>query len=159
MSTRIFAAYNAYLAVIKTALPDMDAAGAVFDGPQPKYATNIDFVVVGCADPLADGMVLAVDSGQQEWITLGPQRPRDETFVIYSTLITWTGDNDLPGCRARADAGLSAIEAGVRADLTLGGALTNPGWCGIAVTQMGHTQYTSGTALHAQFALACRARI
>lgn len=155
MATRFFAAYNAYLQVIRNALPEV----TVFDGPQPKLPTDKDLVVVGCADPLADGMSLAVDSGQQDWITLGPQRPRDETFVIYSTLIAWTGANDLSDCRVRADAGISAIETAVRADLTLSGALTNPGWCGIAVTQMSHVLYNVGTALHVQFALACQARI
>lgn len=155
MSTRIFAAYNAYLAVITAALPTV----TVFDGPQPKLPHDRDYIIVGCADPISDGMVLAVDSGQQDWITLGPQRPRDEHFVIYSTLIAWTGANDLPDCRARADANISAIETAVRADLTLGGALTQPGWCGIAITQMSHTLYNVGTVLHAQFALACRARI
>lgn len=155
MSTRIFAAYNAYLAIIQTALP---AGFQVLDGPQTGYPDQ-DLVIVGCQDPMAGNDLIAVDTGAQNWITVGPPQHRDETFIIWATYVAWTGDNDFPSCRARADTNISLIETAVRADLTLGGALTNPGWAGIAITQMKQVLAQRGVALHIQFALACRARI
>src|SRR6266496_5373782 len=158
MATRIFAAYNAYLALVRGALPTLDAVGAVYDGPQIASTTSKDVVIVGCSNPLDTGMTLAVDTGQQDWVAVAPpSQPRDESFAIYSTYVAWTGSNDLAGCRARADTNISAIETAVRANPLLSGGLTAPGWSSLSVVSLEQVQDPSGAALHVLFALVCHA--
>ena len=162
MQTLIFDAYEAYLALITTAVPTF----TVYDGPQPTLPTDQQMVLVGVADPLATGMVLAVDTGQQDWQSLGASE-RLETFLIWSTLVVWSGDNDLPGLRATAKTAIVAIAAALRpppagtGDAMLGNVLNEGGngWCGLAVTKVEQVQTVDGTALHVQFALACTAYI
>jgi len=160
--TLIFDAYNAYLTLVQTACPTW----TVFDGPQPVLPTDKQMILLGVDDPLTGGMQLAVDAGQQDWESLGAGA-RMETFTILSTLVVWTGDNDLPGCRASAKTALTAIAAALRpapggtGDAMLGNVLNlgGTGWCGIGVTRMSQIQEGAGVALHVQFALACTARL
>jgi len=161
VSTAIFDAYNAWLALIKTALPTLAANGAIYDGPQAGYVTNTDFVVVGADDLTTTGPVVAVDSGQQQWIALrnAISRTRDEEFPIFAVLGAWIGNDDFAACRARAKTNLNAIFNALAPDLTLGGALTPPGWSGMTVTGMSIAPSPDGPALHVPFTLTCRARV
>jgi hypothetical protein len=157
VATRFFAAYNGLLTAVQTALP----AVKVYDGPQAAFPTDLDFVLVGVQDPLSTGMKLAVDTGATDWAGLMNYagRPRDETFTIWSTMVDWTGDDDLPTCRSRAETQIAAIETQIAADLTLGGALTQPGWARLYVNSLEQIADTGRWAIHTSFAVACRARI
>ena len=160
MSTRFFAAYNGLLTLTKAALPALDAVGAVYDGPQPTLPTDKDLVIVGCQDPFSEGPTLAVDAGQQDWVAVSPPpRPRNETFTIFNSLIAWTGSNDLPGCRTRAETNIGLIETAIANDLSLNGGLTLPGWASLSVVSFTQGQATTGSLLVVLFAVACRARI
>jgi hypothetical protein len=158
MATTVFAAYNGFLTAVQAAVT---AGTVVYDGPQPTVPTAFDYVVVGCDDVLAQGPTLAVDNGQRAWIGImaNAGRHADETFDIYTTVVSSTGSNNLPDCRSRAAANHAAIEAAVRSDLTLGGALTGPGWVvGLAVVRVQQIT-TAGAAVHMLLQLACRARV
>jgi hypothetical protein len=178
----IFDAYTAYLALHRVVL----VGWTVYDGPQPTFPTDQLMALVGCDDPLAGGMVTAVDNGDQQWEALG-ESSRLETFTIYSTLVVWSGDADFPGLRALAQSGVDALGAALRppphgvGDVTLGGVLatgggTFPGldsfpsmqqflsaggvgWCGLSVTRLQQVSSTEGTAVHVGTALSCTARV
>jgi hypothetical protein len=160
VSTRFFAAYTGLLAAVKTALPALDAIGAIYDGPQAGIPTDPEFVLVGVPDPTNDGPYRSIDGGQQDWaaILANNLRPRDESFIIFSTLIISSGDDDLADCRSRADTNISAIETQLRNDLSLGGALNTQylkGWCGLTVQSVDQFR----DAVHVLFSVACRTRI
>lgn len=157
-ATAIFAAYDAWLALIKTALPTLDANGAIYDGDTGSYTTSTDFVVVGANDLTANGDRTAVDNGQQQFVSM-PAGPRDEQFTLYAILVSWIGNKDLADCRTRARANLNAIATAQRADLTLGGALPQPSWSGISVQSAAQRESPQGSSLHVPFALDCRCRI
>lgn len=166
--TLIFDGYDAYLTLIETALTP--SGFVVFDGPQATMPTDKKMVLVGVDEPRVGdgGMSLAVDAGTQEWESLGAYS-RMETFTILSTMVVWTGDNDLAGCRAVAKAGINIIGVALRpapygsGDAMLGNVLNQngggTGWCGLAVTRLQQISDPAGVALHVQFALACNARI
>lgn len=157
-STAVFTAITGLLAACRAALPDVD----VYDGPQVRFPTGQDFVLVGVQDPLSDGMRVAVDGGSQDWIGImsSPARHRDETFTIWNMLVNWTGtSNDLAACRDRAQANLDAVSTQLRADLTLGGGLPSPGWCGLFVASVEQVADPKGWAVHTSFGVACRARL
>ena len=158
MSSVVFDAYTGFLTAVQTALPTV----TVYDGPQPVLPTDQDFILVGVSDPLNEGPKLSVDNGVQSWAAMmsNANRPADETFDIFSTIITWTGANDLADCRSRAQAHYSAINTQVRSDLTLGGKLSGPGWVrGLSVVRMQQGSDTDGVSVHVLIQLGCYARV
>lgn len=174
--TLIFDAIDAYIADITTALPGIP----VLDGPQVLFPTDSDFVVVGADDLLGNGMVTAVDGGDQQWEDLGAFTRR-EVFTIASTYVAWTGSTDpvaFADCRARAKTSLTAVGASLRpspagtGDAMLSSTLNRgrAGWCGMYVGRVQQisngpvdngdgTYEPGGTAIHVQFYLDCVAYI
>jgi hypothetical protein len=162
--TLIFDAYTALLAIVTAAVPDF----VVYDGPQPVLPTDLRMALVGCSDALGGGPQRSADQGVQEWESLGASS-RMETFTINSTLIVWTGNNDLPGCRATLKTAVNAIGAALRppphgtGDGMLGNVLnqngSGTGWCGFAVGDMTQIQLAPGPAVQVQFSVLCTARI
>lgn len=168
----MFDALTALIADITTALP----AITVLDGPQAVFPTAQDFVVVGADDLLVQGMVTAVDNGQQEWLDLGAYH-RKEQFTIASTYVAWTGATDtgaFADCRARAKASINSIGTSLRpppagtGDAMLNGVLNqvNVGWCGMWVGKILQVSEASleledgstsqgGSAIHVPFYLDC----
>lgn len=170
-TSQLFAGYNALLLVAQTALPTLVGVGAVYDGPQPEFLTSQDAVFVGCDDPVSSSEVLAVDSGNQDWVSDGPGVGADkrESFTIYCSYVAWTGDNDLPGCRSRAASNIALIETALRSNPTGGptasdgllgtnavpGPLAPTGGSSISVVRLKMIQTNSGPALHVLFQVNC----
>jgi hypothetical protein len=171
-TSQLFAAYNALLAQVTTALPALAAVGAIYDGPQPTLATNTDLVFIGCDDPLSASTVLAIESGKQEWLDLGAFN-KQETFTIMCSYVAWSGDEDLPGCRTRAAANIALIETQLRPNPTGGttapdgmlgtnganGPLAPTGWCSLSLVRMQVVSSSGGPALHVLFQVECTTRI
>lgn len=169
-STRIFAALNAGLSVIQSVF--LSTSVVVFDGPQPQFPTDQDFIVWGCDNVLAEGMIQAVTNGDQEWLDLGSSLPTiKESFTLLGTYVTWTGDNDFPTLRSNADTNLGLLEAGIRPNVgptdpdgQLGtnsspGPLGPTGWCQLSVRDVQIVSSNQGTAMHVTFGIDCWTRI
>lgn len=162
--TLIFAAYDAFLDLIRTALPDL----TVFDGPQAGYPDDESFIVYGTDDPIIDGPHTAVDAGVQDWESLGAQS-RMETFAIWATLVNWSGDDDYTPLRAAANSQVRAIGQALRPpphgtgdamlNNTLNQAGNGVGWCGLTVTRMRQMNTNAGIAVHVPIMLACTGRL
>lgn len=169
MTSTLFAdAYTAYLDLIRVAVQGKSVI--VLDGPQPQMPTGKSYIAVGCADvsipPGAD--VPAIDSGDQQYVALGGG-PRDETFYIWAVILTWTGRNDLAGCRTKAFDLLNAVDGAIRQQpqgtgdamlnntLNQGGA--SVGWCGLVVTKMDQFNDSTGCGVKLQTRLDCFARV
>lgn len=89
----------------------------VFDGP-PMAGENPDYMCVG-HDP-TDPLTAA--EGSQTPASLG-NRSREESYEIACSLVAWSGGDSIAERRIRAMALFAGVEAAVRADITLGGAV------------------------------------
>lgn len=158
--TLVYDAYEAYLAIIKAAVP---ANVTVFDGPQPIWPTEASYVAVGVPDPMQDGVQTAIDSGSQDWESLGAGS-RQELFTIWSSLFVWSGDVTFPTLRATSKTILADIHAALRpppagtGDAMLNNTLNQggngTGWIlGLAVTRVQLLQDSNGAAVITQFPL------
>jgi hypothetical protein len=170
VATKAFSSYNAILFQIRAALPLLANVGDVFDGPQGgTIPTDKDLVFVGCDDPLTSSTVLAIDIGQQDWMSI-PDVSKMESFLIWSSYVAWTGDdNDFASCRARAEANIALIEAQFWANRTGGpnapdgklgtnskpGPLAPTGWSNFYVSRLQQIATPAGPAVHIPFAIAC----
>jgi hypothetical protein len=129
----------------------------VFDGPPVGEGSDELELYIG-DDP--DDETAGI-SGTQDFASLGGNA-KDETFSIYCTAVSRSGDTDMRAERARAFATLAAVEQLLRqgvpgADPRLGGAVLWSGVGGdIRCTQL---QTTKGAYVEVGFNVVCRARI
>lgn len=98
-------------------LPDEPAGVAVFDGPAPerRFAGRAVTVAEAFQSDQEAVMVDRVESGARPTIT--------ETVTVAGSVYVGGGDTVYATFRDQAGAILAAIEAGLRADRTLGGAV------------------------------------
>jgi hypothetical protein len=89
----------------------------VIDGPPVESPGAVDLVMVGHDyGPDSDAEITV----EQEWADLACTR-RTERGAVPCSVLSQTGDVDVPGRRARVLQLLAACEAALRADLSLGG--------------------------------------
>lgn len=122
----------------------------VYDGP-PMTAEQSDWVAVGF-DPI--DLTTSVDASQVP-ASLG-NRAREESYQIACSLASWSGDEDMAARRARALDLFAAVEAALRTDITLGGAVRTAQIASYSLTQ---EQTTQGASVGVRFRVACSARL
>lgn len=117
LNDTITALYTAWNALVPTTL----AGALVFDGPPITPASTMDLVII--AD---DGGQDSQDQTtyEQVWLDLACTR-REERGEILCSVITSSGATDMRTRRDRADVLISACEASLKADLTLGGVVAS----------------------------------
>jgi len=122
----------------------------VHDGP-PMQAGSGDYICVGHdpADPLT-----AVEGGQTP-ASLG-NRAREEVYAVLCSLATASGDTDMGARRTRAMALFAEVEAAVRADVTLAGAVRTAQVGDYTLVQ---EQSRNGSAAGLRFRITCAARL
>lgn len=147
-TSTIPAAIDGLLATLRAAagLSGVD----IHDGP-PMTAENPDYVCVGF-DPLDP--LTSVEGGQVP-ASLG-NRAREESYEIVGSLAAWSGDELMSARRARAMALFAAVEAAVRADITLGGTVRT---AQIASYSLLQEQTDKGASAGVRFRIACSARL
>jgi hypothetical protein len=105
---------------IRASLPIPDAVGgvAVFDGPAPEraYAPRAVTVAAAFQDDQDAVLVERIESGARPNVT--------ERLTVAGSVYAGGGDVDVETYRTQAGQILAAIEDGLRADRTLGGAVT-----------------------------------
>jgi len=153
-TSRIFPAYISLLSVVRAAVP---TTVPVYSGPQAVFPTAREFFIIGCNDPLASGMSLAVE-GSSDWGALGAQS-RTELFGIKCVYVTWNGDADVDAAMSTAAATIGLVETALRGNVDLTQSFGRSGWAGLSITQVQATQDTAGAALHCMFDIVCSARI
>jgi hypothetical protein len=152
MPSTIPAAIDALLAIAR-ARPELAAPVEVWDGyPRREITNDLDLVAFGGqAEPVADGT--------QEAVTLGNQR-RDETYTVRVHCSSSRGGENQKLARDRAFALMAAVEAGVRADPTLGGRVMSAQVGGrIALFQTSEETAHLGSDAEVSFDISIRARI
>jgi hypothetical protein len=149
MATSTIPAAIAGLLATLRAAPGL-AGVVVHDGP-PVTAETPDWVAVGYdpTDPLT-----SVDASQVP-ASLG-NRGREESYDILCSLASRSGDEDMAPRRARAMEMFAAVEAAVRADVTLGGAVRTAQIASYSLTQ---EQTRQGASAGVSFRIACSARL
>lgn len=147
-TSTIPAAIAGLIATLKAA-PGL-AGVVVHDGP-PTTAETPDWVAVGYdpTDPLT-----SVDASQVP-ASLG-NRAREESYEIACSLAAWSGDEDMAARRVRALDLFAAVEAAVRTDITLGGAVRTAQVASYLLTQ---EQTQQGASAGVRFRIACSARL
>lgn len=122
----------------------------VHDG-QPMSQSSADYICVGHdpADPLT-----AVEGGQVP-ASLG-NRARTETYDVLCSLASTSGATDMAERRARAMALFAEVEAAVRADVTLSGAVMT---AQVGTYSLIQEQTNQGSAAGLRFRITCTARL
>ena len=141
-------------AVIDARVPLCDATtvAAVFDGPPLTADVPMEYVVVWGTEADDDDSTLS-----QEWRGLGA-KSRQESGEVTCALLVGTGGDVVKTARDRALAILAEIEVAVRADLTLGGALT-AGWCEMRSAQPTAVRTSDGLYVRVVFTIAYQNKI
>ena len=122
----------------------------VHDGP-PMTGEAPDYVCIGF-DPVEP---LTAVEGDQVPASLG-NRAREESYEIVCSLAAWSGDTAMSARRARAMQLLAAIEAWLRTNITLGGAVRT---AQIASYSLLQEQTDQGASAGVRFRIACSARL
>lgn len=122
----------------------------VFDGP-PMTGENPDFVCVGYdpTDPLN-----SVEADQVP-ASLG-NRAREESYEIICSLAAWSGSESMSARRVRAMDLFAAVEAWVRANITLNGVVRS---AQISTYSLVQEQTDQGASAGLRFRIACSARL
>lgn len=125
-------AVNALRDQIRAVLPLPDAVDgvAVFDGPAPEraYAPRAVTIAAAFQDDQDAVSVSRVESGARPNVT--------ETMTVAGSVYAGGGDVDVERYRSEAGQILTAIEDGLRADRTLGGA--------VALARLASAQWIQG---------------
>lgn len=117
-----------------------------------------DFLMIGVEDPNSDQSGTSAE-GQQSWAGIGEGR-RYEEGVVTCVALSWNGDGDQALARATVKAITDAVEADLRSDPNLGGAVDGLQWTGYGTrTQFIQDQDGHGAAAVAVFEIAFKARI
>lgn len=161
MSTsQIFAAVD-NLVAIATGLFDASTV-SVFDGPISAQPSTQDFLIVGADSNPPPTTVVAAVSGSSDWIGLGALH-RDELFTINCLYVAFSKDPTFTVMRARAKANIGLIESALRSNtgtgFSLNGALNQPGWSAVEITQVNQVNDGDGGQVHIGFGVVCRGRI
>lgn len=146
MASAVPGAIAALLQLLQAAL-DCD----VHDGP-PVTGATLDYVCVG-HDPSGGPDAVEFD---REWAALGAQR-REERFDILCVAGASSGDLAMLDRRVRVFALLDAVEAAIRTDFTLGGAVRIAQVLGSGSLLQEQDEFGSTAAL--RFRVTCHARI
>jgi hypothetical protein len=113
--TAVPATLDALLAVVSE---DAGFAGVrVFDGSWIDRPSEPDVIVIGWLAPDGQPPVVFAENP-----LLGSS---ESTFTVRGLVSSWTGDEDMPGVRARADALLETLRVALRADPSLGEVVTS----------------------------------
>lgn len=129
----------------------------IVDGPAVTQPSEQVLLYIGDS-PISGG---AGAFGTQDFITL-PARERDESYSIYCTAYSRSGDTLIKPERDRAFAVMAAVEKLVRpgysgSDITLGGAVS---WCSVSGRIMyAPGQSQSGAVVRLTFEVVCRERL
>lgn len=151
MPSAIPGAYAGLLAALRANLTGVE----VIDGPGATDQTDNRYIMVGVADPDADGFVEAI-TGSQRWAQLGGKF-RDETFSIRCAAVAWNGDGNQSQAISDVFSLFDAAGNALVSDPTLGGSiLYAPGLTEFTVRFI---QDKNGVAAELPFAVECRTRI
>lgn len=161
MATMVWAVQDALLGALTG--PAEDAGARVFDGQRKSGDTPKLFLVVGSDsdDPFTDpdDVVDALAStAQQSSSTLGAGDWRDERGGVLCSIVAWSGAADFSPLRTMAAAVLSASEAAVAADRSLGGLLVGPG-AELGEIRVWERRTKQGTAVGVVFTVTYQATI
>jgi hypothetical protein len=129
----------------------------VLDGPSVTAPSEQVLLYIGDS-PVTGG---AGAFGTQDFVTM-PARERDETYSIFCTAYSRSGDTVIKPERDRAFAVMAAVESLVRpgvpgSDITLGGTVQ---WCSVSgriTYSPGQSQ--SGAVVRLTFEVVCRERL
>ena len=147
-TTTFFAAYNYFLATLRTSLTGLADPWTVFDGDPRQGEYNY------VAALLATGSWVTTPAG----IGAGsPSFPLDEEYSIDARLACWDQTIDQSLTRASRASAFEAIMAGIRADPTLGG-IALWSYLSAVVFEQGPTD-ASGSFTQLDVSLTVRARI
>jgi hypothetical protein len=133
---------------------DTATTAQVYDGAQPIFPADDDFVLVGSRSDLAPpgaGVEEAAEA-DREWSELG-NRWVNESGRVWCSAWANAGETDIPAVRLRVLATYEACEAALRADATLGGVITGPGLAIVSDYALGYVQTTAGAAVRVVFAV------
>ncbi len=144
-----------YLVTQITALPECASPVIVSDGYTARRGAQMVWVGVTSADGTSDV--------KSDWAGIGAQR-EDETFDIPMLIEQSAGGGDVAVkvVRDRALVILDAINAKIRTDRSLGGALTLPGWAAVRDVRLTQTadpeEAGEGRFARVFFVVRCTAR-
>lgn len=146
INTTVGDATTALVAAAQTAVAGLDWTVDVYDGPPYQY-TEPDYIIV-------DGF----DFDERRPATFGGPRKFqiEEVYVLQGQIVTNRGSNVPVEARTAALTIFEALETAVRADPTLGGAVT-ASWLGKASGRVGGT--ANGVRAEIIFELTCNARV
>lgn len=130
----------------------------VLDGPTVTGDPAPLALWVGLDDPdnATTGATAALST--QDWAGLG-RMAKNEVLTIHCTAQAWSGDDSIRNMRQAAAAIVSAVEAIVLADATLGGAVTVPGNASVTDAEWRQQGSTRGAMVRVTFVITAGARI
>lgn len=129
-------------------LAQTTTAGAVYDGPTVTGAAPADFIVIGGTEDPDD----EPSSFDQSWNGLGKLGKNESGDVTCAVLVS-AGDDGVKVARDRALTLLGEMETKVRADPSLGGALS-AGWCQVSSGRHVQRLTTQGLYVRITFTVA-----
>lgn len=148
-----------YLVAAFTAAATLGAANppvAVYDGPVDTEAPDQLILWVGMDDPDSGEAPVAADS-DTEWAALGALA-QTEQFSIHCVAEAWGGSDDVRAIRLIVFGIVAAVEALLRADVSLGGTLPS-GQARLTGSQLRQNNVKEGAVARVAFRIDCRARI
>jgi hypothetical protein len=157
-TSQIFGALDALVAIAQAALP---AGVDTIDGPFATQPAEQDYLVVGVDQPPPHlGQAIRAVNGSSAWVGVGGQH-RDETFSIWCMYVAYSSDPTFTLSRARAHTNIGLLETALRTGSggLLNGALTNPAWAGLQITDVAQQNDGNGCQVHVLFSVDCRGRI
>lgn len=150
MATKLAAIGDA-LVTLFTGLPAL-AGVAVYNGPPVSAAADLDMVLVNDdGDPESD----ASSTFEQEWANLAATS-RYERGVVVCGVVSQSGGTDLQVVLDRLASLLDACEAGLHADVTLGGLVLS---AQVTSGSARPIQNSGGAAVVAPFVIAYLAQV
>jgi len=147
----VLPAVGGYLFTLFDTLPAL-AGAAVYNGPSVSSAADLDLVLVNDdGDPDSD----AASTYEQEWADLACSS-RYERGTVACGVISQSGSTDIEARQDRVAALLAACEAGVHADVTLGGLVMS---AQVVAGSARPIQNSAGAAVVAPFAITYFAQV
>ena len=147
-TSRIPAVISALVSTFTTAMP----TATVYDG-QWLTTPDGDYLTVGWT-PNGEQ-----PTGHQQWDASLGNKARGEEIDIPCYVDSYSGDTDTATRRNAAFALLAAAENALRADLTLGGAVPQPGYAELGSYELHQEQTEAGLAVGVIFHVLVTTRI
>lgn len=143
---------DALVAQLGEALADCE----VLDGEGVNENGSVNVLLVGVYDPGSEDSPPAASS-QQNWANTGRPGVRDDNGLVWSTAVSWGGDDDPAAVRTAAFETVAAVEAYLRDNPTLdvAGVL----WTGVSDLTMRQNRNAKGAECQVTFAVHYRGRI